>query len=313
MPYRLRNEALDRKLELVDLGRTFYHLAQRRGFLSNRKSLKKDEDEGIVQQGITELQAAMTAAGARTLGQYFAGLDPETERIRRRWTARSMYIDEFNQIWDAQSPHHPGILTDALRKELFRAIFFQRPLKSARHLIGRCELVPNARRAALGDRCFQEFRILQNVNNLQIIPPGASPRPLDDEQRAKIIAALCRNGDLTFAKIKSVLGLPRSTELKAWGRDDEKKLPGHRTDQKMRTVFGDRWDQMHDSERDSIVLEVMSFQNPDALARRAVKAWGLDDQAAKKLAEERVEQGYASHSRHANGENPCAGPFLAGP
>ncbi|MEK6674793.1 MAG: type II CRISPR RNA-guided endonuclease Cas9 [Planctomycetota bacterium] len=301
LPYRLRSEALDRKLELFDLGRALYHLAQRRGFLSNRKSLKKDDDEGAVQKGITELQSAMNAAGARTMGQYFGGLDPETDRIRRRWTARSMYIDEFNQILDAQSPHRPDILTDGLRKELFRAIFFQRSLKSARHLIGRCELVPNARRAALGDRSFQEFRIHQIVNNLQIIPPDASPRSLDDQQRAKIIVALAKEGDLTFARIKnkSILGLPKDTELKAWGQDDEKKLPGHRTDQKMRKVFGDRWDQMDETERDAIVLEVLSFQNPEALARRAMKAWGLDGPMAKALADTRLEQGYAAHSRRA--------------
>ena len=42
LPYRLRAEALSRKLEPHELGRALYHLAQRRGFLSNRKSLKKD-------------------------------------------------------------------------------------------------------------------------------------------------------------------------------------------------------------------------------------------------------------------------------
>lgn len=301
LPYKLRASALDGPLQPIELGRAFYHLAQRRGFLSNRKSVRKDEDEGQVQQGITELQDRMDAAGARTLGEYFAGLDPEAERIRRRWTARSMYIAEFNRICDSQTAHHPKVLTDVLRKELFRAIFFQRPLKSSRHLIGRCELVPGSRRAALGDRLFQRFRILQNVNNLNIVPLDGSPRPLNDEQRGKVVAALCGEGDLTFAKIKAkpILGLPKGADLKVWSGDEEKKLPGHRTDEKLRTVFGDRWDQMSETERDSIVLEVLSFQNPDALARRAIKAWALDEPMAKKLAETRLEQGYAAHSRRA--------------
>lgn len=244
LPYKLRARALDHALTPVELGRAFYHLAQRRGFLSNRKSMKKEEDEGVIKQGIAELAEKMAAAGARTLGEYFAGLDPEAERIRKRWTSRQMYLDEFNAIWEAQAPHHPSILTDAFREELRRAIFFQRPLKSASHLIGRCELIPNARRAAKADRLFQKFRILQNVNNLEVIPSDGPARPLTAEERAKIISVLTSEGDVTFSRLKGkqVLKLPKGTELKVWDQDEEKKLPGHRTDQKMREVFGERWE-----------------------------------------------------------------------
>ncbi|MCG3131790.1 MAG: CRISPR-associated endonuclease Cas9 [Phycisphaerae bacterium] len=301
LPYKLRAKALDHALNATELGRAFYHLAQRRGFLSNRKSMKKDEDEGVVKQGIADLQHQMEVAGARTLGEYFADIDPESERIRKRWTARQMYVDEFNAIWTAQAPNHPSILTDDFRKELHRAIFFQRPLKSASHLIGRCELVPNARRAAVADRLFQKSRILQNVNNLEISPSDGPARPLNEEERAKVIAALSSEGDLTFAKLrgKQLLKLPKGTELKLWGQDEEKKLPGHRTDQKLREVFGERWDAMSEEERDAIVIEILSFEKPEALERRAIKAWSLDPAKAKELSELRLEQGYGSHSRKA--------------
>lgn len=301
LPYRLRADALDRPLEPIELGRALYHLAQRRGFLSNRKSQKKDEDEGVVKQGISDLQAAMDAAGAETLGAYFASLDPETERIRRRWTGRQMYIDEFNSIWEAQAPHHPKALTDTFRDELYDAIFFQRPLKSAKGFIGRCDLVPRARRAAVADRIFQRFRILQKVNDLLVIPPEDSPRRLSAEERAKLIDGLTSHVDLTFARIraKKYLGLPKGTTFNFEKRDEEKKLLGHRTDVKMREAFGEQWDRLDEPTRDEIVLEILSFQNPDALARRARNAWGLDEQAAGRLADTRLEPGYAAHSRRA--------------
>jgi CRISPR-associated endonuclease Csn1 len=301
LTYRLRAAALDRPLEPFELGRAIYHLAQRRGFLSNRKSQKNDEDEGVVKQGISDLQAAVDAAGARTLGQYFARLDPEAERIRRRWTARSMYINEFNQIWEAQTPHEPAMLTDELRKDVYRAIFFQRPLKSAKHLVGRCELVPGARRAAMADRLVQRFRIFQKANDLEVISPELSRRRLTAEERGKVVERLCRDGDLSFANLKSkkVLGLPRGTTFNFEQNDEEKKLPGHRTDEKMRGVFGEKWEGFSESQRDAIVLEVISYQNPDALARRATKAWGLDEKAARALADTWLEQGYAAHSRRA--------------
>ena len=39
-PYRLRRKALTEKLELHELGRALFHLGQRRGYLSNRKTDK---------------------------------------------------------------------------------------------------------------------------------------------------------------------------------------------------------------------------------------------------------------------------------
>ena len=52
LPYRLRALALDQPLPPFAFGRALFHLAQRRGFLSNRKSAAKDdEDSGDVKAG----------------------------------------------------------------------------------------------------------------------------------------------------------------------------------------------------------------------------------------------------------------------
>ena len=60
-PYRCRFEAINRKLDLNDindrylLGRAFYHLSQRRGFLSNRLANTKESEDGVVKGGILDL------------------------------------------------------------------------------------------------------------------------------------------------------------------------------------------------------------------------------------------------------------------
>ena len=126
LPYRLRALGLDGPLPPFALGRALFHLAQRRGFLSNRKSsAKKDEDEGKVKAGIADLETEIGQAGARTLGEYFAGLDPEEQRIRSRYTHRQMYLDEFEKLWCAQRPH-VAALTEQRKDEIQRAIFHQR-------------------------------------------------------------------------------------------------------------------------------------------------------------------------------------------
>lgn len=56
LPYLLRAKALDEKLSPHALGRAIYHLAQRRGFLSNRKAAGDEKEDGVVKQGIGELR-----------------------------------------------------------------------------------------------------------------------------------------------------------------------------------------------------------------------------------------------------------------
>ncbi|MGB5137015.1 MAG: type II CRISPR RNA-guided endonuclease Cas9, partial [Candidatus Zixiibacteriota bacterium] len=72
-PYQLRKRALEEQLDLEAFGRAIYHLAQRRGFKTNRRETGRDEKEaGKVQEGIGSLEAKIRSTGARTLGEYFA-------------------------------------------------------------------------------------------------------------------------------------------------------------------------------------------------------------------------------------------------
>lgn len=291
--YRLRARALDQRLEPHELGRALYHLAQRRGYQSNRRADMKDEDAGVVEAGIADLRAMTSAANSRTLGEYFASLDPREQRIRGRWTARDMYTSEFDAIWRAQQPHHAA-LTAELRAQLFNAIFFQRPLKSQTHLIGRCELVPGRKRAALATRLAQRFRMLQRVNDLLVEPDGQPARPLAADERAAVLDLLAA-GDMRFAAIRKKLKLGANTRFNL-ERGDEKTLVGDRTSAKLSAVLNARWDEMADDARDELIEDVRQFEKRDALRRRLVAHYGFDEDTAAKLAAIRLEPGYAAHS-----------------
>ncbi len=301
MPYVLRSAALNERLEPHFLGRGLYHLAQRRGFLSNRKqvsSKEKADEEGVVKRDISELSGRIEESGARTLGEYFSALDPAESRIRQRWTARSMYENEFNQIWRVQSAHHPEILTEARKKELLRAFFFQRPLRIQRNLIGKCELEPNRYRAPIYALISQRFRMLDKVNNLKIIGPDGIGVPLSEEQRQKLTRELESEGDLKFSQIRKLLCLPKtcSLNLEAGG---EERIPGNRTGAKFRNVIGERWNGLSAEDRERLVGYAYGFQKADKLKSAAVKKWDLDELAAEKLSQIDFESGYLNLSRAA--------------
>lgn len=298
LPYRLRAAAAVRQVEPDELGRALYHLAQRRGFLSNRKSPERaDEDRSEMKKSIGDLAEAVAAHDPPTLGAYLASLDPDDERLRGRWTSRGMYRDEFDRIWRTQES--PLGLTEAHRDAIRDAIFFQRPLKDQSHLIGRCSLVPGQKRCPIGERIAQRFRVFQQVNHLRVVLEDSSERPLSKEERDAIAEKLLTLGDLTIAKARAAAGLPRTCTLSI-ERGGEKKLIGHRTDAKLRAVFGaERWDAMGEDEKDAAVHALRSFRERDALRRHGIKRFQLNPEQAEVFADTTLEEGHAAHGREA--------------
>ncbi|MCH2204197.1 MAG: hypothetical protein MK102_19710, partial [Fuerstiella sp.] len=234
-PYQLRDAALERELTAFEIGRIFLHLAQRRGFLSNRKSDrgKEKETKGM----LAEIESLEKDIGDHTLGQYLYSIRESDSRIRirGRHTKRRMYEDEFNRIWEFQSTFHPKLLTDELRYGtkgessyprppeplkkrksnsvlkrfgLHGILFFQRSMYWPASVIGKCELEPKEKRCHRADRVAQQFQLLQEVNNLIIYSETGDSRELTEEQRALVIERLETGKERTFDDLRKTLGLP---------------------------------------------------------------------------------------------------------
>ncbi len=300
LPYLLRAQALDRPLESWELGRALYHLAQRRGFKSNRLApARKDEDKGKVKPAIEGLQREIEDSFSRTLGEYFSRLDPEERRIRNRYTSRAMYEHEFEMIWRAQEAHHPDILTGQLKKGLGNIIFHQRPLKKNKHLIGRCRHEPKRRRAPAAILDAQRCRILQQINNLRVFSPEGEILELDQEQRRKLAAALSVKEKLTFRQVGKLLGYSAGHRFNL-EEGGESRMLGNRTAAALIAVFGEeKWNSFNSEQQDGLVEDLLSFEKEDACARRAVRVWGLTEDQAREFAALRLEPGYAALSRQA--------------
>jgi CRISPR-associated endonuclease Csn1 len=311
--YRLRaRAALGEELPPFAVGRALYHLAQRRGFLSNRKAEAAEAVNGEDKAGTGaeedkepspkdikgQIKALDEACGAQTYGSFFAQQDPLVRRIRQHWLGRDRVKQEFETIWQAQSRRHPERMTETARKEIFNAIFFQRPLKSAKGLVGRCELVAGRRRSAQALLIAQRFRLLQMLNNLIIRRPGEAERKLGETERQKLHDALDREGDQTVAACRKLLALPRGVKFN-YEEGGEKRLVGNRTQAKFLAILGERWEQLTPAERDQLTLEVLHYQKADALRKRLVEHWRFGERQAEALAEVTLEPGYAAHSRPA--------------
>ena len=196
-PYAYRHKCLHECLDfnsMTDryiLGRTFYHMIQRRGFLSNRKDQSGD-DTGKVKESISNLTQEMHDDGYEYLGDYFYSLYKKGEKIRNHYTARNEhYLAEFKAICEKQKLDKN--LGPEIVRQIEKAIFDQRPLKSQKGQVGKCVLEKNKTKCPSSHPMYEEFRMLSFINNIKIQTPNDSAlRPLSAEERELIMPLFFR-------------------------------------------------------------------------------------------------------------------------
>jgi CRISPR-associated endonuclease Csn1 len=295
--YRIRAKAAKEEIPLWHLGRALLHLSKRRGFNSNlRGTPKKDEDEGMIKSSIKSLGTELENK-AMTLGEYFSNANPIDKRIRARWTGREMFLREFDTIWREQAKHHKE-LTEALYRKLRKAIFYQRPLRSAKGLVGKCSIFKKKRRLIAAHPLSQEVRMLQFLSNVLIVEPGKVSRQLSVEERYKAIEALSKCEKMTIKQFRENLDLPKKTKLN-FDNDDDTHAQGMGTTAVIRDVLDTSWDLLDDQKKEQLIHELISFNKRDALIKHLSNKWGFTPQQAESLSEITLEPGYASHSRPA--------------
>ena len=323
-PYHDRYTALTTVLDLSKrsdrhlLGRAMYHLAQRRGFLSNRKDATDEKENGKVQTSITELTKAMSDCGCSYLGEYFYKSYREGEKIRTKYTARKEHYEaEFDAICDKQN------LSEELRKTLHKAIFYQRQLKSQKGSVGRCTFETKKPRCPISHPHFEEFRMLSFVNNIRVKSPYDNDyRPLTSDEVEKILPLFYRKKDrFDFEDIaKAIAG--RKAGCYAY-RDDRceaayrfnyrmsQSVSGCPVTAALRNIFGAEWQrEIHclytksDGKTEAQIVNdiwhvLFSFGDDDKLHEWAKKNLQFTDEQASKFVKIRIPQDYAALSLNA--------------
>lgn len=334
-PYHCRYSCLNEVLDLqkqkdrYTLGRAFYHMAQRRGFLSNRLEESDEKESGAVKSSIADLSKEMEASGCKYLGEYFYKLYKErgnTVRIRTRYTDREQhYKKEFLAICEKQH------LPEAMVADLMRALYFQRPLKSQRENVGKCTFEKGKPRVSDSHPAYEEFRMLSFLNNVKVQGPNdAEMRPLNAEELQKIdklfyMKSRVKTPNFDFEDIaKKIAGKSKY----GWKGDDQTDLPykfnyrmsqgvpGCPTIAQLKEIFGEDWkngiaetylqntkkDGTHKSV-DEMVNDVWNvlffFDSKDKVREFGIAQLQLNDEQAEKFSKIRLSRGYASLSLRA--------------
>lgn len=316
-PYELRALGLDAALKPEEFARALFHINQRRGFKSNRKTDKKDSDSGALKTAISKLRQAMAEEGCRTVGEWLARRDAAGKTVRARYReariprddgklrvekSYDLYIDramieqEFDLLWAKQAQLNPALFTEAARFDLKDALLFQRALRPVKP--GRCTLLPDEERAPQALPSTQRARIYQELNHLRILQQGLREAPLSLEQRDLLAGALDQKGKLTFTQIKRLLGLSGAIQFNF---EDPKRqeLKGNTTAAilSLPKYFGQAWLELTEDSQDAVVEQLLGEENEARLVRWLQSETGVDEAHAEAIARVGLPEGYGSLSR----------------
>lgn len=313
-PYTLRAKGLDEALTAEEFGRALFHINQRRGFKSNRKTDKKDNDSGALKTAISKLRESLRTENCRTVGEWLHKRDIADLTVRARYRQnkvikddgktkidksydlyidRAMISDEFDALWHKQAELNPALFTEAARADLKDVLLHQRLLKPVKP--GRCTFMPEEERAPLALPSTQRFRMYQEVNNLRILRAGLKEEALTLQQRDILITALEANSKRTFTQIKTLLKTGGAAQFNF---EDPKRqeLKGNTTSAILgdKKHFGAEWFTFSEEKQDEIVLQLVKEENEAKLIRWLQDQTGIDENRAETIANAGLPEGYGS-------------------
>lgn len=222
--WKLRARAVNEQVSLKELGRILYHLNQRRGYKSNRKSTSVEERDSDYLNAVKGRYDEIKQLN-QTIGEYFYNQLAQNPhyRIREKVFPREAYEEEFYRIMQHQRNYYPEILTDTNISEFYHIIYFQRPLKSQKGLVKKCELVgeykalPDGKVIFVGPRVaprssplFQIEKIWESINNIKLKDKYDQERELSLEEKQKVFAYLNENKKLKTLEFYKLLGLNKN-------------------------------------------------------------------------------------------------------
>lgn len=325
--YALRMKAATEKLTIREFGRVLYHMGQRRGFLSNRKTkfaertnipeidelIRLDEeaeilrakerqaraeekgkdaqadksDEGPVLAEIAGLQREIETSNQPTLGAYLHQERTKGKKVRGRHTLRAMFQEEFEKVWALQAGYYPQKLNDALKAQVYKALFFQRPLRFDPDQKADCRLEPGKKVAYKAHHLSEEIRIWQELANIRLKETsGYTDRPLTLEEKRIVadvlneaIKPVTSKGELSWDNFRKLLKLPKKNLGQILINYEQgkahPKLNGNMTNLRLNQATDNRWSTWSEDLREQVIETLLdSSCNDAAKLKRLVQ--GLD-------------------------------------
>ena len=275
-PYQLRAELMQKQFDFsketdrFKLGRALYHIAQRRGFKSSKgETIKEQEQAGTEDNTENEIDLSaelkkseekkssklvsyMKEHNLPTVGCAFAHLEDAGIRVRNSdyQAVRSQYKEEIKAIFEFQN--ELDVDCDfykriASEKKKEGTIFYKRPLRSQKGLVGKCTLEPNKSRCPVSHPEFEKFRAWCFINNIKFGEGLKTSLSVKQKQRLFNGKFLLTRSNFKFEDIRKwiekEIGQQLNYKLKTINYKDNTNVSGCPISGRLKNLLGENWEQ----------------------------------------------------------------------
>ncbi len=220
--YGLRAKALDELISAEEFARILIHLAQRRGYRSNRKADERDAD-GKILNAVSENERRCLEKGYRTVGEMFHLDEAFSKYKRNKQDAYNATVDraaveaETKMIFAAQRSLGATYASEETEAAYLSILLSQRSFaegpacgpysgNQVERMRGYCTFEESEVRAAKASYSFQLFNLWQHINHIRIVESEIT-RELTAEERQKIFLLSHEKREVSFAAIRKHIGL----------------------------------------------------------------------------------------------------------
>lgn len=213
--YRLRAKSVTEEISLDDFSRILLMINKKRGYKSSRKIISQNDTESSEYLESINNRSKELNIDKLTIGQYLMNKlnDNPNYSLKNQIFYRQDYLDEFNIIWESQKQYHKELKEELKEKIRDNIIFYQRNLKSQKDLISFCEFESQEKEIEINGKkkiitigskvcpksspLFQEFKIWQILNNIEVIDKDNIERPLEQEEKEILFTELSLKNKLS--------------------------------------------------------------------------------------------------------------------
>lgn len=272
-PFQLRAELMDKQFDFSNqidrykLGRALYHIAQRRGFKSSKgetiKEQEKNESEDIIETDIStalkkseekksgKLSEYMELYNLPTVGCAFYHLEKSGVRVRNSeyQAVRSQYKDEIRLLFefqkglDKESAFYKRLISE---KKGEGTIFYKRPLRSQKGLVGNCTLEPDKPRCPISHPEFEKFRAWCLINNIKFGEELKETLSIEQKEQLFKDKFLLTRSSFKFQEIREWIqkktGISLDYGAKTINYKDKVSVSGCPISGRLKNLLGEDWE-----------------------------------------------------------------------
>ena len=222
--YEVRTRALESLVSKEEFARILIHMAQRRGFKSNRKAVEEaDKESGQLLKAISANKTLCEEKGYRTVGEMLYKDEKFKDSKRNKAENYQNTVDrasveaEARLIFECQRVLGAPYASTEIEEAYISILLSQRSFadgpacgpysgNQVDRMRGPCTFEEGEIRAAKATYSFQLFNLWQHINHIRILRDSVSTA-LTDEERWSIYHLAHEKAEITYATLRKHLKL----------------------------------------------------------------------------------------------------------